>query len=146
MTAQTTSVPGISRAKFILRRVRIAIYVLLIVVLGYYKWRYDLIRLPEGGQSPLAAYAPGSRLIVDVQETEFEVGDAVLYRLEGGYWLMGRVGRPPASAPQQIWDALEAGGLWVQKELPDCPGADSLILGPLAPEQVVGRVCGSVPW
>jgi hypothetical protein len=137
---------GIKRANLILRRLRFAIYVMLIVLLGYSKWRYDLIRLPEGGISPLLAFNPGTRLVVDMQTSTVHEGDAVFYRLDDGTWLLGRLQAPPASAPKAVWEACEAGSYWIRKEREECPGQDSLILGPIAPENLVGRVCGTVPW
>lgn len=146
MSDKPSTLVNIKRANLYLRRARFVTYVILIALLGYYKWRYDLVRLPEGGLSPLEAFDPGTRLIVDVQTQEFSKGDAVFYRLPDGAWLLGRVQSPPASAPKEIWDAWDAGALWIVKERPECPGDDSLRLGPIATSDVIGRVCGSVPW
>ena len=86
------------------------------------------------------------RLVVDVHPGAVGVGDAVLYRAGDGQLLLGRVAPPPPSAPVDMLDLCQAGHLWIVKERPDAPGADSATLGPIAPEAIAGRITVGLPW
>lgn len=129
-----------------LRRARLAIYLGVVLVVAYHVWRYDLTQLPAGGVSPLEDVPPGSRLVVDLFPRALVAGDAVLYRDSGGQLLLGRVSAPPDSAPASVLDACERGALWVRKDRPEVPGADSLLLGPLERSAIVGRIALALPW
>ena len=129
----------------VLARVRIALYVVLALVIGYCMWRFDVASLPAEGCSPLFDVQPGDRIVLDRHPGELKAGDAVLFRAPDGELYLGRVDAPPPSAPADVWQAVEAGALWIVKEVRDCPGAESPVLGPIARESVAGRVV-ALPW
>ena len=128
-----------------LRRAMFAGYAVLLVVLGYAFWRYEVVTLPGTGCSPLAAYEPGADLLVDCRPGELALGDAVFFRLAGDLHL-GRLAEPPASAPAETWAAYEGGGLWIVGDRAECPDADSLRHGVLDPACVEGRILFAWPW
>ncbi len=129
-----------------LARLRIVVYVGLVALVAFGLWRYDLVRVPPDGCSPVEGFEPGDRLLVDLHPAGIEVGDAVLYRSPAGELLLGRVTRPPASAPEDVWAACRAGALWIVGERPDCPQADSRRHGPIDTLAVTGRVAACLPW
>ena len=130
----------------ILARMRLVIYVGLFGFVGFGVWRYDIVRLPKEGCSPLAAFEPGDRLVIDLHPSAVNEGDAVLFQNPAGELLLGRVGSPPRSAPPETWAAIRAGKLWIVGERADCPQADSRRHGPIDPEQLAGRVASALPW
>ena len=71
---------------------------------------------------------PGARLVVDLHFGSLAEGDAVLYR-DGEGLLLGRIEQPPASAPEDLWEAWRAGALWIVKDRPEVPGNDSTLRG-----------------
>ena len=127
-------------------RIRIGIYVLLAVLVAVFVFRYDLVLLPAQGCSPLVGFEPGERLVVErrLLGTPAE-GEVLLFR-DGGELLLGRVAAPPASAPLDVWAAVEEGALWLVTERPECPGRDSRVLGPIPRAAWWGRVTMRVPW
>ncbi len=129
-----------------LARLRLLLYALILGLVGLFVWRFDSVRLPKEGCSPLWAFAPGDWLVVDVRPSSITVGDAILFRGPRGELLLARVVEPPRSAPPPIWEAYARGELWVEGEREDCPGADSRTLGVLGLEQVVGRIALVMPW
>lgn len=129
----------------LLSRVRVAVYLVLVLLVAYGLWRYDTVRLPPEGCSPLFRFAPGDRLLVDRLGAPTP-GDAVLYREPGGTLLLGLVAEPPGSAPREVWDAYERGELWLEAERADCPTQDSRLLGTLPRDAVAGRVVAALPW
>jgi len=133
------------QANLVLGRVRLVVYGVLVLGVAYFLWRYDVGSLPAEGCSPLIDLQPGDRILIDRHPGVLNEGDAVLFRDPKGELYLGRAGTPPASAPEETWAACAAGALWIEKERRDCPGPDSVLLGPLAREQVVGRVVG-LPW
>ena len=134
------------RVSAVLARARMALYVVLFGMVGWGVWRYDVIRLPEAGCSPLTDFQPGARLVIDQHPGDIAQGDAVLFENPAGELLLGRIGQPPPSAPQAYWDAVEDGALWIVGENPDCPQADSRRHGPLARERVRGVIASILPW
>jgi len=136
---------GIKRANFVLGRVRLVIYGVLALGVGYGLWRFDVGSLPDVGCSPLYDIQPGDRLLIDRFPGTLREGDAVMFRDPAGELFLGRVGTPPPSAPPEVWAACTAGALWIVKDQRDCPGADSPVLGPIARDDVAGRVVG-LPW
>ena len=135
------------KGKAWLDRMRIVVYVVLVVVTGFVLWRYDLVRLPSEGCSPLVGFAPGDRLVVERRLVAADVeGEAVLYRAPTGELLLGRVSPLPPSAPPEHWAAVEAGALWLEVERRDCPGGDSRRFGPIETEAAWGRVAFRLPW
>lgn len=141
------------RARGWIARSRIVLYALLLAVVGYHAWRYELVRLPAEGCSPLGEFAPGTRLVIDRAGPTPTIGDAVLYRAPEGI-LLGRVSRSPADAGEgrarpgagASSPAGTGSALWILKDRRDCPGSDSRQLGALPVEALLGRVAGTLPW
>jgi hypothetical protein len=130
----------------LLQRVRLTVRFVAIGVVVFFVWRYDLVRLPSEGCSPLVAYAPGDRLVVDRHPGAPGTADAVLFRGPEDELLLGLVTAPPESAPEDVWRACAAGALWIVAEREDCPSADSRRLGPIARERIEGRIAFALPW
>jgi hypothetical protein len=132
--------------QLILRRLRIVVYSVVALMAIYLVLRFDVVRLPSEGVSPLREFPPGARLLLDRYFTPLAVGDAVLF--EGGpdELLLGRVAVPPPSAPEDYWQALAAGALWIRTDRLDIPVQDSLTLGPIEPERIRARVSFAFPW
>lgn len=126
----------------ILRRLRLGVYLFAILGLGYLVVRFDTLRLPGEGCSPVLAVDPGARVLVDTWASHVGDGSVVLFSdpRGGGTLLLGVVSAPPPSAPGDIWEAVEAGALWIVGDRQNCPGPDSRLLGPIAPDLVQGRV------
>lgn len=97
-------------------------------------WRFDRMRLPEAGCSPLAGVGAGDLLLVDRHPSRLDPGDAVFVEVEGRVHLA------------RITERDGAGQLWLQTEVSSCPGADSDDFGWLHPDSVVGRVLLAWPW
>ncbi len=127
-------------------RVRIAIYLVVLALSGFFLLRFDLVSLPAEGCSPLLGIAPGDRLIVDRHPSAIQLGDGVLYRSPAGELLLGRVDAPPPSAPASVFEACRAGDLWIVTEDPACSTADSTRFGPISRAALVGRIRGVLPW
>jgi hypothetical protein len=127
-------------------RVRIALYAAILALLGFLLLRYDLLRLPEQGCSPLSGIAPGARLVVERHPRKVAPGDALLYRSPAGELLLGRVVEPPASVSAEAHAACAAGSLWLVSEDRACSTKDSGEFGPIAPSAVEGRIRGVLPW
>ena len=128
------------------RVVRVAAYVALALVLGYGAWRSDVASLPSEGCSPLLLFEPGNSLVLDRRPGEIAEGRAVLYRSPFGELLLGRIETPPPSVPAEVWDACEAGALWIVGDRAGCPGEDSRIFGPVQPDAVEAVVAFALPW
>lgn len=134
------------RLQRLLWRGRIALYAGVVLVLLYGTWRYDLVRLPAAGCSPVEGVEPGDRLVVDVRERRPGRGAIVLFRTPDARLAFARVEPPPPSAPAEVHDAVAAGALWLVADRAGCPGPDSRRLGPLGPDAVAGTVVGRLPW
>ena len=57
--------PDPARWMHLLRRVRVFVYVSLVALTVYGLWRFDIVRLPDQGCSPLEGLEPGDRLLID---------------------------------------------------------------------------------
>ncbi|MEX1023833.1 MAG: hypothetical protein WD226_02045 [Planctomycetota bacterium] len=130
----------------LLRRARIAIYVGVLVVVAYFILRYDMVGLPGEGCSPLVALTPGERLVVDRWVGEPELGALLLFSDGADEILLGKLSTLPHSAPPRMHAAIERGSYWIVTDAPDCPGRDSRVMGPIEPDDVVGRILFSLPW
>lgn len=128
------------------RRARLTIYIGLGLLVLYGVWRFDVVRLPEEGISPVDEFSPGDRLILDRHFGSVDMGDVVLFRGEGEEILLGRVAPPPPSASAEMWEAIEGGAVWILGDRRDVPVRDSRILGPIEPERILARVSFAVPW
>lgn len=124
----------------LLRRARFTIYAVAAAALVYLVLRFDLTTLPQEGCSPLRSIEPGASLWVDLWPRDLVPGDQVVFRGPGGELLLGAVATVPASAPEEVWRAVEAGALWIEGNVADCPSRDSRILGPIEVEAVEGRI------
>ena len=137
------------RLKRSIARLRLVLYAGLLLLAGFFVWRYEVVRLPVDGVSPLSVYAPGDRLIVDMHPGSLNSGDAVLYRVEG-VLLIGRIAAPSdserAALSTEHEALLQAGALWIVKDDADAPGADSRSLGPIGAADVAGRIATAVSW
>ena len=130
----------------LLRRTRVAFYVVLLLGAGYLWWRFEMVPIPEDAYSPLVEFDPGARLVVDRCFDDLREGDIVLFEGEPGEILFGRIERPPPSASREIWEAWESGELWIVGDRPDVPVRDSRILGTIPRESVTGRVAFALDW
>ena len=140
------SAPDPKRIARGLARARVALYLALVLVLGYHLWRYDIVRIPSGAISPIEGFPAGTRLIVDVRSGSFAAGDAVLYRGSHGELLLGRIGAPPEQSPRSVLDACASFAFWIEKDNAEAGGDDSTALGPIPRDAIAGRIRGSVPW
>ena len=131
------------KAKRALFWARIAIYVVVLVVLAVFALRYDILRLPAAGCSPLRDFQPGQRLLLD-RWSKAEQGDAVLFEM-GDELLLGRVFPFPPDTRPAAGPASED-SLWIVADAPDCPAKDSRALGPIPRAAVRARVAAGLPW
>ncbi|HED65824.1 MAG TPA: hypothetical protein ENJ09_09750 [Planctomycetes bacterium] len=140
--------PGLRPARIarLLARARIVLYVGLVGFVLYFQWRYDLTRLPPGGVSPLTDIQPGHRLVVDMHFRAPEPGAAVLYRGRGERLLLGRVSDPPESLAPEEAARCRDDARWIVKEVAEAAGEDSMLLGPISLERIVGRVVIVLPF
>ena len=97
-------------------------------------WRFDRMRLPAEGCSPLATVRPGQLLLVDRKQGRLHLGDIVFVEVQGKVYL----------ARLQERDAQ--GRLWLETEVQACPGLDSDDFGWLPESAVVGRILLAWPW
>ncbi len=117
------------------RHVSRAILVLSVLGVLYLFWRFELIRLPRSGCSPLLRLSPGDLLLFDSKSPHYQVGDIVLFAGPGGSLHLGEIRRHEADAEPDDPDAV-----WVLTDRPDCPGLDSDDLGWIGREQLRGRM------
>ena len=130
----------------ILLWLRRAVLVLAALGLSYLVWRADILNLPQAGCSPLHGFAPGDRVLVDLQPGGVELGAAVMFEGRDGELLLGRVSEAPLELDPDLRAQLDAGALWILTERDDCPGQDSDDLGPIAAERVVARLIMVIGW
>ena len=123
-----------------LARARIGVYALVAVAIVYFAWRYDTLKLPSEGCSPIRSIAPGARIFVDLHPGELHLGDRMIFRAADGELLLGVIAEPPASAPPEYLARVAAGELWIVADDPTCPARDSRALGPIPAERIAGRV------
>ena len=97
-------------------------------------WRFDRVRLPASGCSPLASVGAGDLLLVDRRPSQLHLGDALFVEVEGQVYLARLQERDPQ------------GRLWLRTEVSDCPGRDSEDFGWLPASAVSGRVLLAWPW
>jgi hypothetical protein len=85
-----------------------------------YLWgRYDLIRLPGEGCSPLLSLRPESILWVDRNAREIRAGDVLFFSQANGSLGFGRVSKLKASPL----------GFWILADNPECSAKDSTDFG-----------------
>ena len=118
--------------------------VLLITALAalYLFLRFDVYVLPREGCSPLSRFDAGDRLLLDRRPPGYGVGDAVLARGEDGLLYLGIVTRvrPEGAEPEAVT------ALWIETDVPDCPGRDSDELGWIETGEVAARIVMEWPW
>jgi len=100
---------------------------------GFYLYhRYEVIRLPEGGRSPLLRLAPGMRLWLDRRPPTIAAGDVVFFELEGGKVGFAEVERVDGEG--------ETARYWVVTDAPDVEAQDSDELGWLHRDSIQARL------
>ncbi len=103
----------------------------LVLVGGFYLWnRYELMRFPSDGCSPLVSLRPGSVLWIDRESQAASVGDVLFYSIPTGQAAIGRCSKLRQSPP----------AFWIVADNPACPGPDSNSLGWIGLDQIQGRV------
>lgn len=105
-----------------------------LVGLVFLYWRYDTVRLPAAGCSPLLRFRAGSWLLVDRHPDDYRVGDAVFFERPDEVLLL-----------VAIAELGDSGLCYLATDDPECPGTDSRSLGWVALEHCVGRVILSLP-
>lgn len=124
-----------------LRRLRLALWAAAAAGAAYLLWRFETLRLPEEGCSPVLAFAPGEPLLVDLHPSAVGPGDVVLFRHpEDGPLALGRISAPPPGTTPEAEEALAGGALWIAGDRPGCPSRDSRLLGPIPRAALRGRV------
>ena len=104
---------------------------LAVAISGIYLWsRYEWMKLPGEGCSPLTRISPGSTLWVDRWPGGIVPGDVIFFAVEDGSIALAEVG---AVAP-------EGDRYWVTTDVEECPGADSDELGWISRDAVRGRL------
>lgn len=114
---------------------RLARRLTLVAVLagGFYLYnRYEVIRLPENGRSPLLRLAPGKRLWLDRRPPAIVVGDVVFFELPDG-----KVG---FAEVERVEGAGETVRCWVVTDAPGVEGSDSDELGWIPRESIQARL------
>lgn len=128
-------------AKNKLLRVRFVLYAVVLGLVGYSTWRFELTSLPSAGCSPLDSIAPGASLWVDTRPSQLHIGDDVLFREEGRERLaLGRIRKPPEALSDETQAMLDRGALWISGDDNGCGARDSRLLGPIEPQRVQGRI------
>ncbi len=125
------------RSRRVLIWVRRVVLLYVICAVLYLSWRFDLRTLPRTGVTPLLEFRPGSHLLIDQRGRAVQAGDALLFRDEQGRCLLARLAAKPGTEGRP--------GLWLVADNPELALPDSTTLGPIAPEQVVGRVVCALP-
>jgi hypothetical protein len=116
---------------------------LIAAVGGLYLWmRYDSYGLPTEGCSPLARFALGDNLLLDRQPPGFHLDDAVLVRGDDGLLYLGKV---TATRPENA-EPSEVEAIWIQTDVPGCPGRDSDEFGWVELDAVAARIVMVWPW
>ncbi len=120
------------------RWVRNGVFLACGLGLAYLVWRFELVRLPRAGCSPLLRLAPGDLLVFDTRARAYHTWDVVLFRGPRGELLLGElrpdsegIGAPPSPAGDHAW---------IRTDRPDCPGTDSLQLGWIPRDALAGRL------
>jgi hypothetical protein len=132
------------------RRLRHLTWIVALGALFYLGWRYEMLTLPREGCSPLARFRPGQTLLTDRHPSEVGIGDAILFH-EGGRVLLAEVRRlrgdqelPATGGSRQRLDFVRE--LWLETDVPSCPGEGSPELGWIPTEDLSARVLLVWPW
>ena len=128
-----------SNRRKILRYVRLGLVLFGLYALWDIQANFDFVRLPEEGCRPIAVYEPGVTLLVskDPSAEDLVLGDIVMFTLDSGQVSYGRLSTPPGLGAGEL---LADSGYWILGDNPDCPVDDSVSLGAIAPDRIVGRV------
>ena len=137
MSLVSKSNPAPQRARKVFVWVRRVVILYAIGAVLYLSWRFDLKTLPRKGVTPLLEYRPGTRLLIDQRGRAVQAGDALLFRDAQDRCLLARLGEKPVTELRP--------GLWLLADKHEVALPDSTTLGPIAPEQVIGRVVCALP-
>ena len=121
------------------RRLARLTWLLALAGIGYLLWRYDSVRLPAEGCSPLLRYAAGEPLIVDRRVSDWQAGDAVFFHGPDGLLHLASI--------ERIEDIT--GGerrFWLTTDDRDCPAGSSESFGWIEAQALVARVILVWPW
>lgn len=137
MAGAAATRPAVSPRR-VQRWVRNGVFLACGLGIAYLVWRFELVRLPRAGCSPLLRLAPGDLLVFDTRPPAYHTWDVVLFRGPRGELLLGELrpdtegrGAPPAAARAHVW---------IRTDRAECPGTDSLQLGWIPREALVGRL------
>jgi hypothetical protein len=99
---------------------------------------FEFVKLPVGGQ-PIAAYEGGMTLLVhtDPDTNDLVLGDVVMFSLDSGAATFGRLCPPPGTGGDVVTTDT---GYWILGDNPAVEYVDSISLGAISPERIVGRV------
>ena len=99
---------------------------LLALALGivHLVWRFEALRLPADGCSPLQRLSPGNLMLLDTRAATYGSGDVVLFAAadpsEPGSGVELHVAEVVRVDPTP-----DGPRYWVVTDVPDCPGLDS---------------------
>lgn len=115
-------------------------WLLALAGIGYLLWRYDSVRLPAQGCSPMLRYAAGEPLIVDRRASGWSAGDAVFFRGPDDLLHLASI--------ERVEEAPAGGGLrfWLTTDDRSCPAGSSETFGWIEGEALVARVILVWPW
>lgn len=119
----------------LLQPARRVIYLLAALGVVYLIWRFELVRLPNEGCSPLLRVGAGDLLWFDQRPSQLGEGDVVLFEGPGGALLLGEIRADDEADRPKV-----PGAFWIRTDRPDCPGFDSVELGWIPRERVHGRM------
>ena len=119
----------IAQQKRLLRLMRRGTTIFALGMALYMGQRFDLLKLPELGCSPVSRFSPGARLLVDRRPPEWRSDDCVFVASSDGAVHLVFLG-----------SKNEDGHFWTQTDMPDCPGVDAEQLGWVNPDDLMGRV------
>lgn len=123
----------------VLRLIRVGLIVFAFASIYYIRANFEFVKLPAESCTQISAFEPGVTLLVytSPKPEDLVLGDVVMFKLDSQTVTYGRLSSPPGTGPDEL---VAAGGYWILGDNPKCPVDDSLSLGAIAPERIVGRV------
>ena len=122
-----------------LRSIRVGLVIFALASLYYINTNFEFLRLPEDRCTQISAFEPGVTLLVytSPKTEDLVFGDVVLFTLDSDAVTYGRLGTPPGAKEGEL---VSAGGYWILGDNPECPMDDSISLGAIPADRIVGRV------